>query len=191
MNVVSTTVGILVFLAAQAFGQVTILWDESVNGPLSQYFANPTALPQFQLGTNSVIGSTELERMGNNWVGHDDFFTIQVPGGATVSSVMVQVDRPNAGIWLGDQGYASQQAFAANPSIGPLLPQWGIQSIGSGIYGIYVADNDQQSVTTLLNYRLDFFVQAIPEPGVVSFFMICAGVVGFVRWKKVPLIRGS
>jgi hypothetical protein len=94
---------LILLLATAAFGQGTLLWDESVNGPFSEDLSSPTILGQMQMGTNSIIGSTMVERVGNNWVGHDDFFTLLVPSGSTVAFATLQVDRANAGVWLSNR----------------------------------------------------------------------------------------
>ena len=63
----SKTKPVIVFLILAcahlaALGQGVILWDESVNGELSQDFAHPTSLTPVLAGTNSVIGATGVAR---------------------------------------------------------------------------------------------------------------------------------
>ena len=43
--------------ATSALGQGTILWEESVNGPISNEFGEPTFFGALQDGTNSLMGS--------------------------------------------------------------------------------------------------------------------------------------
>ena len=62
-------------LASSAYGQGTILWDEAVNGPLSNDFAHPTSLSTMQMGSNSVRGATEYFDFGGNGAVAPDYFS--------------------------------------------------------------------------------------------------------------------
>src|SRR6516225_5622792 len=95
-------------LGARSFGQGVILWNESVNGELSQDFTRPTSLTPLLAGTNSVIGATEVAQYGNNWGGYPDYFVITLPANLLVSEVYLGIDRPNVWAWIGDPSYSSQ-----------------------------------------------------------------------------------
>ncbi len=168
-----------------ALGQGTILWDESVNGELSESSSPATPLSPFQLGTNSIIGVTEVEPSGAIWIVHPDFFTIQVPNGLAITAVYLQLNKPNVWHWIGDTGFLSELAFAQNPASGNLLSQWGLLSIGTGAYGMDVENHDAQPFTAIANYRLDFFVQSVPEPSASLLFLLGGiGCLAFGRWRK-------
>src|SRR4051794_27577688 len=72
-------------LNLNAHGQGTLLWNESVNGPFSQSSSTPTILGQLALGTNTIIGVTEVEPTGPSWSIHPDFFTFQVPSNSSIT----------------------------------------------------------------------------------------------------------
>ncbi|MCU0783445.1 MAG: hypothetical protein MUF81_05225 [Verrucomicrobia bacterium] len=189
MNTFAKICLLALLLNANAFGQGTILWDESVNGPFSQFSSTPTSLSPFQFGINSVLGSVEIEPTGNNWLVHEDFFTVQVPVGFQINAVYLTIDGPQVGLWIGNPTFSTELAFVQNPTSGELLPQWGIGSIPFGTYGLDIANHDAQAFTTVASYRLDFFVQAVPEPSPLALALtglaICVGF-RFRRnsWKK-------
>jgi hypothetical protein len=184
INMTTKITLLALLLTANAHGQGTILWNESVNGPFSGDFAHPTSLSPLQAGTNSIIGMSEVVPVGNNWFGSPDFFTFAIPSDLVVSEVHLQIDKPNVWTWIGEPSYVNQLAFAGSPSTGDLLAQWGISAIGPGAYGMYLANLDQQAVTSIASYRLDFFVQNIPEPSTLSLLLVGAGFVGFCSWRK-------
>ena len=175
----------LFLLSANAHGQGTVLWDESVNGSFSHDSSMPTSLMPLQAGTNSVIGATEIVPTGNNFALYPDFFTFQIPTNYFVSAIYLHIDKPSVWTWVGEPNFINQIGFSFSPTNGELLNQLGLSSIPASTYGMYLANNDLQSFTSIANYRLDFFVQTVPEPGAVSLLLVGAGVVGFLRWKKL------
>jgi hypothetical protein len=154
----------LVLSGIRAFGQGVILWDESVNGELSQDYTRPTSLTPVLAGSNSVIGATEIIPYGNNWGGYPDDFLLTVPTNMVVTAVYLTVNRPNVWAWIGDASYVNQLGWVRNPSSGDLLSQWGISALPPGTYGMYMQNDDAQSVPSIANYRLDFVAQPAPEP---------------------------
>ena len=184
MKIQLNLVLLLLLATCTAHGQGTVLWNESINGELSRDFSSPTPLGPLQIGTNEVIGSTELEPNGSGWIGFYDYFTFVVPQSSSLSAVYLISDDQKIWTWVGTPDFSSQLGFVSNPTNGNLFPQMAISSIGPNTYGMYVENHDPQSVLTIANYRLDFFVQTIPEPGTACLFLLGAGVVGFLRWKK-------
>ena len=171
-----------------ALGQGTVLWDESVNGPLSQYSSAPTVLAPLQAGTNTVIGMTEIVPTGNGWTVHPDFFTFTLPGNLSLGAVFFSVNRSNVWTWIGDSTFSNPLGFAANSANGDLLPQWGLSSIGPGAYGVDVENHDAQTLTSVANYRLDFLAHTIPEPSTVGLLLLagaCALATVCLRMSRL------
>jgi hypothetical protein len=167
-----------------ALGQGTILWDESVNGPFSFDYHNPTQLGTLSFGSNTVSGATEIEPTGPGYFVHEDYFIFTVPNNSSLSAIYIGINKPNVWTWIGDQTFSTDLGFVGNPSNGELLSQWTISSLGSGVYGMYMANHDAQPFTSIANYRLDFFVEAVPEPSTLSLLLAGAGFVGFHSWRK-------
>lgn len=165
-------------LTAAVCGQGTMLWNESVNGPFSNDYINPTGLGDLAQGTNSLRGVSELEPVGEDYFAHEDCFTFKVPAGMTIKAVYLQVGNRNVWTWLGDETYSTRLAYIQDSANGDLLPQWELPLIGSGAYGMYVSNHDFQPIASIANYRLDFVV--IPEPAAWS--MLClSGVALFLK----------
>jgi len=179
------SVSVTLFFAVGAFGQGTILWDESVNGPLSHDFNNPTSINPLGPGTNSVIGAAEIVPVGNNWETFTDFFLVRVPPNSSITGVFLQIDKPNVWTGLKDPSYSTDFAFSGNSASGELLSQWGIAPVGPGLYGMYVQNSDAQAVASIANYRLDFFLESVPEPGTLPLLFLGLGLVGLRSSKRI------
>lgn len=161
----------------RAFSQGVILWDESVNGELSQDFTHPTSLTPLLAGTNSVIGATEVVPYGNNWGGYPDYFVIHVPTNLLVTAAYLTIDKPNVSSWIGDPGYSVQLGGIQDATNGDLVTQWGVSSIGPGAYGMYLDNHDHQAVPSVADYRLDLVAQLAPEPGSSSLLLVGAALL--------------
>ena len=177
----------IILTTTAAVGQVTILWNESVNGELSQDYGSPTQLGSLQLGTNFVIGMTEVERTGNNWFGHDDIFTFDVPSNFEVTALYIQIDKPNVWTFIGDPTFSSGLAFSWGPSTGDLLSQLGLSFIGADTYGMSLENHDHSSPISIANYQLDFVLEPIPEPGTLGLLLLGAGVFTLRPLRKSRL----
>ena len=173
----------LLHLSVCTYAQGTFLWDESVDGPFSSSFESPTSLGSLPAGTVSIRGMTEIEPTGPSWSVHPDYFSFTIPEGFVLSGARLEIDKQNVWTWIGEPSYLNELAFAANPSTGELFPQWGISSVSSGPYGMYLSNHDLQPVPSIANYRLDFFVQAVPEPGTISLGLLGLGLLVF-RFRK-------
>jgi len=186
MKKLATTLCLAVVSYAVAYSQGTILWNESVNGPFSESSSTPTILGQLQFGTNSIIGTTEVEPTGPSWSAHPDFFAFSVPSNLAVSAVYLQVNKQNVWAWVGDPAFLNELGFVVNPSSGELLSQWSLNAVGQGTYGMYMSNHDLQPVTSVANYRLDFWV--VPEPSALQLSLMGAGgLVGLRFWGRLRL----
>src|SRR5437867_928488 len=87
-------------LAWNTSGQGTLLWDESVNGPLSNSPDSPTSLSPLQPGTNTLVASVQATPNGAGWGVDDDIFTFSVPSGWQVTSIQLTKDRV-VWAWIG------------------------------------------------------------------------------------------
>jgi hypothetical protein len=173
-----------VFLVRYVFGQGTVLWNESVDGSFSHDFSQATSLSPLHAGTNSVFGTTEVVPDGNIWIGYPDFFTITIPADMIVTAIYLQVDKPDVWAWIGNSSFSSETGFVMNPNTGELLEQWSLTSLGAGAYGMYMNNHDQQPFISVAQYRLDYVVQAVPEPNTLSIFLSGVGLLGLHRWRR-------
>ena len=173
-------------LMTLGLAQGTILWNETVNGPFADYYQNSTALGELTLGTNTIVGATEIEPLGGNYLVHDDYFNFLVPVSARVVGIYLQIDKPNVWTWLGDTSYGSALGYDLNSSNGDFMTQSSIAPIRSGHYAMYIANHDAGPSSSVANYRLDFVV--IPEPAAWSVLCL-SGVALFL--KRQPCAQGN
>ena len=171
-----------------AFSQTTILWNESVNGELSQDYSTATSLGILNIGTNVIIGETENEPVSGGWLSYSDYFTFIVPNGYDVTGLYIQIDKPNVWAWIGDAGFSSTLAFSGGPSTGDLLSQMGLDNISSGTFGMYLSNSDAEPYTSIAHYELDFVVEAVPEPGTFGLLLLGAGVFTLRHCRKSNLL---
>jgi hypothetical protein len=171
-----------------ALGQGVILWDESVNGELSQGLTPPTSLSPVRPGTNSVIGATESVPFAYGWITYGDEFLLTVPAGLAISAVYFTTDQPNVWAWIGDSSYSTRLGWVQNPTNGELLAQWSLASIPAGTYGMYMENHNEGPVASVADYRLDFVTEPAPEPGAVALLLF--GLGGWValgrRFRNRP-----
>lgn len=175
--------GALVLSVATAFGQGTILWDETVNGPLSNDGNNPTAFGALQIGTNSLLGATQSQPIGNNWLVFADYFRFSLTGPSFIAQILFSADKRVA-VWLGEDNFSAQLGYISNPVSGELLAQMEANSVGTGAVGMYVMNYEFGASHSIAGYRLDFVVQAIPEPASLWLLLGGLGWLGFRGWRK-------
>ena len=169
---------------ARVSGQGTILWDESIDGPFSNSSATPTALTPLQMGSNSVFGVTQVVPNGSGWTLSPDFFTTAVPDNLSIKEIWITVTKSQLSAWVGSPTFDTQLAYEGNAANGSLLSQWEILMLGSGIYGIHMENHDFQSEPSSIGYRLDFFVESVPEPGTISLGLLGLGLLAFSFRKR-------
>jgi len=191
----------LKLLAATAFSGFAVaadastLWDESLDGDLSNDGFSPTQLVA-ALGSNVVLG------IAGTPVGSDidrDYFRFTVPDGARLSSIMLLGNTAVAGgvsfigIQPGPQltvsptgaGASSLIAFGhyGNAEIGTnLLPSLLVtpnptSSLPSGIYSIWVQDTGGAAP-----YGFDFQIAPVPLPGAA--LLLLSGLFGLASLRR-------
>ena len=174
--------GALVLSVATAFGQGTILWDEGVNGPLSNGGGGQTPLGSLQVGTNSVLGASEFIPDGI----YGDYFTFTVATNNAIAGLRLSANRPVA-VWFGSADFSTEYGYVIRPANGDILPQLGLAAINPGAYGAYIKSYDFDSGPSTANYRLDFVAQAVPEPASVWLLLGGLGWLGFRGWRNARL----
>ena len=111
MRAIGKMLLLLLLLGTRAFAQGTVLWDESVNGPLSYDYTQPTQLGTLQNGSNFLLGSSEFVPTGGGPGGvvTSDFVVFTIGAGNLISSLMLQTDLPLT-VWIGDTTFSSELA---------------------------------------------------------------------------------
>lgn len=177
----------LAFVLPALPGQATVIWDESVNGVLSNNQAAPTALT-LASGTNSIVGTVNGATKAQDWV------ALTVPAGLELSSLVLAVYQstdlqgftgfqkgPNfvgsAFVAASYVGYSHYGTGATNGALPPtnlvgvdLLPlmanpalaagaQGFTPPLGSGTYTFLI-----QQLGAVTNFQFDYNVVAVPEP---------------------------
>ncbi len=160
-----------------------VLWDESINGPLSGNYLQPSIFPGLTLGPNYVRGQTEIAPNPYGATVYPDCFLISVPSGLQVEQVVLSSDITDLWIWIGDAGFSEQLGFVGYfgagwpnlpPTNGDLLPQMGIGPVQSGTYGFYV--QNMGPVPSTAHYELDFSAVAVPEPSGSMLLLVGLGL---------------
>jgi len=147
-----------------ACAQGRVVWDESLNGPLSNESALPTMLGLWEIGTNTIQGISENQPVESSWISFGDHFVFNLPAHLRLTRLYLSIDNQRSIVWLGDPAFGSQLGFAQDVPSGDLLPVWQLPCLSEGAYGMYLANLDRQPFTTVANYRLDFVVTPVPEP---------------------------
>ena len=174
----------IAFSAAAAFGQGTILWDEAVDGPLANDFNRPTPLGVLRIGTNSVLAAAQFVRTGEGPGGTlcDDYMVFAVEVGQFISATLAKSDNPVL-LWLGDGGFGSELAVGNSSASEALMLQPTLSVVSSGTYGFYVSNRQFNAPASVANYRLDFVVEAVPEPASLCLLLGGLGWLGIRAWK--------
>jgi hypothetical protein len=204
-----------VMLAATQL-HASVLWNESVNGPLSASGSSPTAL-SLSDGTNAILGT-----VGGS--AQQDWVALTVPTGYQLSSLVlasysstdvqgffgVQIGSSFTGSVNSASSYLGYTHFgtgAANGSLGPtnlvgadLLPIMGnnlVDSPGSHGFtpplsaGTYTFLIQQLGANTA--YEFDFGVSVVPEPSPAALGCLASAIcitLAAIRRRRGPAANG-
>lgn len=202
--------GAILVFAPNAYA-VNLIFDETVNGDLSNDSLNPTVL-NLSVDSNRINGITT----GNPNLDRD-FFTFNIPGGRQLSQIILAnyVGQDNVGA---NQGFFAVQAGSSietttvSNNTPPLL---GAALIGTAP-GTQVGENVlddlgaaasiqgnsfvgfprgnlgpgtytfwiQETVGGIQNYSLDFVVTSVPEPSTILGSGVIIGLGALIKRKK-------
>lgn len=197
-------------LLSGATARAGVIWNESVNGDLSNSGLAPTPL-KVSMGSNDLYGTTG--KSSSTGVIDRDYFTFTIPSGLVLSSIFVLPGTHGLGP-LGES-FISVEAgpevtVSANPSnaagllgwyhysaadigtdILPLMGSAGFGSTGfapplpSGTYSFWV----QEASVGTAPYGFDFEVTATPEPGSGTLLLAGLMVTGACIARQRALAR--
>lgn len=183
-----------IVLAVASQSVAAVVWDEAVNGDMSNVPGTPTAIPVAP-GTNSIVARMDGDDL--------DFFTITVPAGSVFSSIFNpaydSIDQVSF-MAIGNGTSLPSGVLSDDPTgllgythFGPgalddgadLLAAMGVLQFGvpgftpplpAGSYSFWV----QQANSVDESYQLDLVITKVPEPASVG--LVLVGVVGF--WAR-------
>lgn len=189
--------GGLLGLAASASAGPGFVYDEAVDGDLSDDWLAPTLFPDLQVGqsvvTMSVVNSDDVE------FGDRDYFTVTIPDGLTLLSLdLLSLDAGGGdeiaflGVQAGDQvtvdpafpnpapllGWILTQQTNVGTDIQELLVGEANTPLGPGQYSFWV----QQTGQDLTTLSLGFEVGIIPSPGTLGLAGLAA--IGAMRRRR-------
>jgi hypothetical protein len=178
-------------LAASAVAHAAVVYDESINGDLSNDRMNPTPITLLP-GVNSLIATT-----GFSTVEDEEYFRIDLPPSGQLTKILMQSFQGDNGLmFLGVESgfrfsFSPDDAFAHIGDLlgwvhfGPnngnqigddLLPGIGMGSGAKGFtpplfsppYTFWIQQYDSDT-----KYQLDFVVAAVPEPA--TWILVASG----------------
>jgi hypothetical protein len=188
----STIVALTFGLYTSALGGV--IYNEAVSGDLSNSGLSPTNLGSLTVGSNEVLGTTG----SSGGVVDRDYFTVTVPTGFAMSSIIVLPGTESGGggisfigIETGDQVTVSTNSFSAAGLLGwwhyspadinnDILPFMATPSdgssgfsppLGAGDYSFWV----QELSPGAFPYGFNLELSSVPEP--TSFVTMLCGLV--------------
>jgi len=184
-------------ISAAAVAGGGFVYDEAIDGDLSDDWLAPTQFPAFGVGqsivTMSVVNSDDPEN------GDRDYFTITIPAGLQLESIVLLdlfADGPDdiAFIAMQEGNQVTVDPLFPNPA--PLLGWMLTQqfNVGNDILGIMVGEENtplgpgqysfwvQQTGQDLTTISLGFNVGIIPAPGTVGLAGLVA--IGVMRRRR-------
>jgi len=160
-----------------------VVWDEAVDGDLSDDWLNPTQLPTLLPGLNTVTFS--VVNSDDEVNGDRDYFTITIPAGyqmSTLDLLALSADGPDdiafLAIQVGNQVTVNPNFPNPEPLLGWMLTQQ--QNVGNDILEIMIGQDNiplgpgqysfwaQQTGQDLTTMTLGFNIELIPSPGTLG-----------------------
>jgi hypothetical protein len=203
-HILMIAAGLAIVLSA-ARTEASTLWDESINGDLSNNQSAPNAFT-LSLGTNAVIGT-----LGGT--DHQDWIALTVPSGLQLGAVVLaayaSTDQQGfTGVQIGTNfvgstlsagsylGYAHFGTGAANGSLAPtnlvgvdILPIMGNTNLAAGSQGFTPPLGSgtftfliQQTGTSATSYEFDYVV--VPEPATLGLVALGCSVIAILLHRR-------
>ncbi len=184
-----------ILISSLLFSGISIgatIFDESINGELSDDNTMPTALTGLSVGSNVIIGT-----LLSNPDDDREYFTITVPTGFTWSGLVID---SYVGTPFEDQSFL---AYVAGDSIVSPTSASANDLDGNGLFGQAQIGNDifpaltgansalpagdytfwfQETAPVDIAYELDIQLAAVPEPS--SAFLGLLGLVGMMGRRR-------
>lgn len=194
-NQTALAVAAMAFVGSIASAGGLVIWDDAVNGDLSDDRFNPNVFA-LDNGVSSIISETVLSNFPSSEGGDRDYFTVTIGAGQSITSIMLAESFNPAG-GFDAVGFMALQfgpivtVDPAAPNPAPLagfvigtedligtdilgLLSGGLSELGAGEYAFWV----QQTGEDLTRIRLDFNV--VPAPGAMALL----GLGGLVAGRR-------
>ncbi len=183
-------------IAASASAGAGFVYDEAVDGDLSDDWLSPTALPAFAQGL-SVVTMTVVD--SNETFGDRDYFTITIPAGLQLNSLDLLASDAGGGdsvAFIGAQAGDQVTVDPLFPNPEPLLG-WVLTQptdVGTDIQAMLVGEDNaplapgqysfwvQQTGQDVTTVSLGFNVGIIPSPGTLGLAGLAA--IGALRRRR-------
>jgi hypothetical protein len=181
---------ILALTIGAGTARAVTIWDEAIQGDLSNNNNSPAALT-LGLGVNSVKGTMGRD-LPQNPVDRD-MFTFTIAAGRALTSINVVTFTPTnqsfyaiaPGTSINDTDPATHLANTLVQHTGDILPQMALGSysggtgitdpLGPGTYTVWF-----QELSSVVTYQMDYTIVSVPEPATVC-TGLALGLVAFGR----------
>jgi hypothetical protein len=195
---------LMLFFGLVSNSSAITVYNESISGDLSDNGLAPTSVT-VAAGSNDIFGSTGRSAAG---VVDRDYFTITVPGGLTLRSLIVLPGTTAAGggsiafisIQAGSQvtvpvapadatgllGFRHYGPLDINSDILPAIGTAGngstgfVPPLGAGSYSFWI----QELSTGSFPYGFNLVITAVPEPAPVAMILAGLAVLATIRWRR-------